>query len=191
MRLRKTARRRPIRRKGRGARSTTREGTMTGALLQALISGLATGGIYALVALAFSITFTTTKTLNFAHGDFVSAGAFVGVSAMLLLLGRPIGASPAGDPVSGWYQVLAILAATVGIGLLGILLYALAVRPFAGKPGMSWVMSTIGFGIILQSVGLAVWGPGTVMVPAPFGDDVIRVFGAGIRSQEILVLAVS
>ncbi len=47
---------------------------MVVALLQALISGLAVGGAYALVALGFSITFTTTKTLNFSHGEFVSAG---------------------------------------------------------------------------------------------------------------------
>src|SRR5688572_13563214 len=176
---------------GEAHRATTREGTMTGALLQALISGLATGGIYALVALAFSITFTTTKTLNFGHGEFVSAGAFVGVSAMLMLLGKPMSGSLTGEPVGGWLQVIAIVVATFGIGLLGLLLYVLAVRPFAGKPGMSWVMTTLGFGIILQSIGLAVWGPGTVMVPPPFGDDVIRVFGIGIRSQEILILVVS
>lgn len=60
---------------------------MTEALLQALFSGFALGGAYALVALGFSITFTTTKTLNFSHGDFVSAGSFIGFSAMLLLSG--------------------------------------------------------------------------------------------------------
>ena len=125
---------------GEAHRATTREGTMTGALLQALISGLATGGIYALVALAFSITFTTPKTLNFGHGEFVSAGAFVGVSAMLMLLRKPMSGSLTGEPVGGWLQVIAIVVATFGIGLLGLLLYVLAVRPFAGKPGMSWVM---------------------------------------------------
>ena len=51
------------------------------ALVQAIISGLAVGGAYALVALGFSITFTTTKTLNFSHGEFVSAGAFIGVTS--------------------------------------------------------------------------------------------------------------
>ena len=49
------------------------------ALLQAIVSGLAVGSAYALIALGFSITFTTTKTLNFSHGDFVSVGAFIGV----------------------------------------------------------------------------------------------------------------
>lgn len=63
---------------------------MVEALLQALISGLAVGGAYALVALGFSITFTTTKTLNFSHGEFVSAGAFIGMSALFLVLGKPL-----------------------------------------------------------------------------------------------------
>ena len=63
---------------------------MVEALLQALISGLAVGGAYALVALGFSITFTTTKTLNFSHGEFVSAGAFIGMSALFLVLGKII-----------------------------------------------------------------------------------------------------
>ena len=61
-------------------------------LLQAIASGLAVGGAYALIALGFSITFTTTKTLNFAHGDFVSVGSFVGVTVLWLLLGKPINA---------------------------------------------------------------------------------------------------
>lgn len=54
---------------------------------------------------------------------------------------------------------------------------------------MNWVMSTIGFGVILQSIGLTVWGPAPVMVPSPLGDDIIRIAGAGVRPQELLVLA--
>ena len=45
----------------------TREGPMLIASLQAIVSGLAVGSAYALIALGFSITFTTTKTLNFSH----------------------------------------------------------------------------------------------------------------------------
>ncbi len=160
-------------------------------LFQAMVSGLAVGGIYALVALGFSITFTTTKTLNFSHGEFVAAGAFVGVGTLLLLLGKPVTASLASLPIHWWQHVLAILATIVVMGALGVLLYVLGVRPFAGKPGMSWVVSTIGFGILLQSLGLAVWGAGTMVVPSVFGDEVIRFFGAGIRPQEILVLVVA
>jgi branched-chain amino acid transport system permease protein len=164
---------------------------MTEALLQALISGLALGGAYALVALGFSITFTTTKTLNFSHGDFVSAGSFIGFSAMLLITGVPVGTALNALALSGSQQLMAVLIAMAVMGLLGVVLYLTAVKPFAGKPGMAWVMSTIGFGIMLQSIGLAVWGPAPVKVPAPLGEAVIRLFGVGVRSQELLLIGVA
>jgi branched-chain amino acid transport system permease protein len=157
--------------------------------VQVLVSGLSVGGIYALIALSFSITFTTTKTLNFAQGELVSFGAFIGVGVLLLLSGAlDLHVMPAGAS-AGFNYPVALVAAGVAAGVVGILVFMLAVRPFAGKPGMSWVMSTIGFGVILQSVGLLVWGPAPVMIAAPMGDDVIRIMGAGVRSQELLILA--
>ena len=72
------------------------------ALLQAIVSGLAVGSAYALIALGFSITFTTTKTLNFSHGDFVSVGAFIGVSILWLLLGKPINSPLSGVSIANW-----------------------------------------------------------------------------------------
>ena len=111
---------------------------MTEALLQALISGLAVGGAYALVALGFSITFTTTKTLNFSHGEFVSAGAFIGMSVLFLVLGKPVSSTTFGDAVPGASaQLLALVGALGAMGLLGWLLYVVGVRPFAGRPGMA------------------------------------------------------
>lgn len=160
-------------------------------LLQALLSGLALGGIYALVALGFSITHTTTKTLNFGQGEFLVAGAFVGVAALLLLAGKGhTGVLAASDVTLGSYG-FALLMTVVVVGLLGLILYFLAVRPFFGAAGMAWVMSTIGFGIIVQNTALAIWGPASMSMPSPLGDAVIRVGGAGIRPQELLVLAVT
>lgn len=162
------------------------------ALLQALLSGMAVGSAYALVALGFSVTFTTTKTLNFSHGEFVSAGAFVGMSVLFLALGRPLSSTSFGGEIpSAMPQFFALLAVLIAMGAVGWLLYVLGVRPFAGRPGMAWVMSTLGFGVILQSGGLAIWGPKPVVVPGPLGDDVIRVLGLGVRPQELLMLGVS
>lgn len=168
---------------------------MMSTLLQALVSGLAIGGVYALIALSFSITFTTTTSLNFGQGEFVGIGAFLGVTVLYVI------ATMAGEAVSfdslpaatsnGFTYPAAALVVTLLFGVLGILLFVLAVRPFAGKTGMNWVMSTIGFGIILQSIGLAIWGPAPVNLPSPLGDDVIRIAGAGVRPQEILVLIVA
>lgn len=165
---------------------------MTEALLQAVLSGLAVGGAYALVALGFSITFTTTKTLNFSHGEFVSAGAFIGMSALFLVLGLPVSSTSFGAAQPGASAQLLALAGALGVmGLLGWLLYMVGVRPFAGRPGMAWVMSTLGFGVILQSIGLAIWGPKPVVVPGPVGDSVIRILGVGVRPQELLTLGVA
>jgi branched-chain amino acid transport system permease protein len=133
------------------ASGSERENNMAEALLQAIISGLAVGGAYALVALGFSITFTTTKTLNFSHGEFVSAGAFIGMSALFLMMGVPVTSTSFGEAVPGSSAQLLALAAALGVmGLLGWLLYVIGVRPFAGRPGMAWVMSTLGFGVILS-----------------------------------------
>lgn len=161
-------------------------------LFQALISGLAVGSAYALVALGFSVTFTTTKTLNFSHGEFVSAGAFIGMSVLFLAIGKPVTSTSFGGVDPGAVaQLGALLAALVVMGLIGWLLFVLGVRPFARRPGMAWVMSTLGFGVILQSIGLAIWGPKPVVVPSPVGDDVIRLAGIGVRPQELLMLGVS
>jgi len=160
---------------------------MSTTILQALIGGLTMGGIYALIALGFSLTYTTTRTLNFAQGDFVSVGAFVGLGTVGLV-GSALAIDPATSP---WAYALAALAATVVMGGMGLPLYLAAIRPFAGRPGMSWVMSTIGFGIIMQSAALSLWGPGARMVAAPLGDEVIRVAGAGFRPQEIVVLVLA
>lgn len=141
-------------------------------VIQAIISGLAVGGAYALFALSFSVTFTTTKTLNFAQGDFISLGAFIGLSALWLLSGRPINSSLADMPLVAWHQGLAALAVIVLAGVAGLLVYLLAVRPFKAQGGMAWVMSTIGFGIILASGGMALWGPSQVFVPSPVGNQV-------------------
>jgi branched-chain amino acid transport system permease protein len=162
------------------------------AILQALMSGLAVGSAYALVALGFSVTFTTTKTLNFSHGEFVSAGAFIGMSVLFLAVGKPLTSTSFGGVQPGaTVQLLALLTALIVMGVLGWLLFVLGVRPFASRPGMAWVMSTLGFGVILQSIGLAIWGPKPVVVPSPVGDDVIRMSGIGVRPQELLMLVVS
>lgn len=157
-------------------------------LLQALFSGLALGGIYALVALGFSITHTTTKTLNFGQGEFLVAGAFVAVGALLMIAGKPYTAVlEQADVTVGRYLLALVITVTV-VGLLGALLYYTAIRPFFGSGGMAWVMSTIGFGIVLQNSAMAIWGSSSIAVPSPLGDEVLRIAGAGVRPQEILVI---
>jgi len=159
--------------------------------VQMLASGLAIGGIYALIALSFSITFTTTKTLNFGQGELIGIGALVAVAALYATTGAGSFEAMLPAATAGANYPLALALTGAVLAMAGLLVFLLAVRPFAGKPGMNWVMSTLGFGAILQSLALSVWGPAPVNLPSPLGDDVIRVAGAGVRPQEILVLVVA
>ncbi|MFP3607992.1 ABC transporter permease subunit, partial [Paraburkholderia sp. SIMBA_053] len=45
--------------------------------------------------------------------------------------------------------------------------------------------------VVLDSIGLAIWGPKPVVVPSPVGDSVIHLFGVGVRPQELILLAVA
>lgn len=164
---------------------------MGATILQAVFSGLALGSIYALVALGFNITHSTTKTFNFGQGEFLVGGAFIGVTAVVLLAGKGFGASLQPAEVTLARYGGGLLATMALMGLLGVLLYFTAVRPFIGQGGLAWVMSTIGFGIIIQNTALAIWGPAPLVLPSPLGNEVIRIGGAGILPQEILVLCAS
>ena len=50
--------------------------------IQLLVAGLATGGIYALVAIGFTLLWQTSQTINFAQGEFVMLPAFFMLAAM-------------------------------------------------------------------------------------------------------------
>lgn len=161
------------------------------AIVQALASGLALGAIYGLIALGFNITFATTKTFNFGQGAFLVPGSLVGVSLLLLAAGKPHWGNLAPSEMTLFTYTLAALASVVVVGAIGVLLYYTAIKPFVGAGGLNWVLSTIGFGIILQNAALAVWGPASIAVPSPLGNEVYRLWGAGIRPQEILIAVVA
>lgn len=161
------------------------------AILQALASGLALGAIYGLIALGFNITFATTKTFNFGQGAFLVPGSLVGVSLLLLAAGKPHFGNLAQSEMTVLTYTLATLASVVVVGVIGVILYYCAIKPFVGAGGLNWVLSTIGFGIILQNTALAIWGPASIAVPSPLGGEVYRIAGAGIRPQEILIAGVA
>ena len=89
-------------------------------LPQALLSGLALGGIYALVALGFSITHTTTKTLNFGQGEFLVAGSLVAVGTLLLISGKSQSGVLSSADVTFLRYGITIIPQTVLIGKDGM-----------------------------------------------------------------------
>jgi branched-chain amino acid transport system permease protein len=144
-------------------------------MFQLILSGLALGCIYSLVALGYNITFTTSKTLNFAQGSAMMLGA---VATLLLVVDL------------GWPWPAAIAGAMALLAGFGLALERLAVRPFLRRGSMAWVMSTLAVGIILENVALLVFGKSPRGLPSSLARDPVRIAGAGIYPLELLIPAV-
>ena len=137
------------------------------------------GSVYALVAFGFSITYTTTKTFNFGQGAFLALAGLIGISAILLVTQGKLIGFPNPEDVTWGTFLFALLAAMLVLSLLGYVLYITAIRHFVGEAGLSWVMSTIGFGIIIQNLALLIWGPAPIALASPLGEGIITIFGFG------------
>jgi len=141
-------------------------------MFQLVLSGLALGCIYSLVALGYNITFTTSKTLNFAQGSAMMLGAVV---ALMLVVDF------------GWPTVPAMAAAIIVLGVFGLALERFAVRPFIHRGSMAWVMSTLAVGIIIENLALLIFGKSPRGLPNVLAQDPVKVFGAGIYPLELLI----
>jgi branched-chain amino acid transport system permease protein len=141
-------------------------------MFQLILSGLALGCIYSLVALGYHITFMTSRTLNFAQGSAMMLGA---VTCLILVVDF------------GWSTPLAMVAAILVLGLFGLALERLAVRPFVHRGSMAWVMSTLAVGIIIENVALLVFGKSPRGLPNALAQDPLTIAGAGIYPLELLI----
>jgi len=107
--------------------------------MDAIISGLVLGGLYALIAQGFVLTFVATRTLNFAAGDLMALAAF-----LALWLGS-----------TGWSPpALSFALVVVVLGVLGSLVYLFVIRKFSDQGGHDtrWLLTTIGLSIILLNL---------------------------------------
>lgn len=147
-------------------------------LLQLIVSGAAIGCIYALIALGFVLIYKATETVNFAQGDLMMIGGFIGLSAMTVI-GLPF--------------ALAFIATIAAMALVGMGTERLVLRPLLGQPAFTVVMITIGLGYLARGVVTMIpyWGTETHTLPVPWKDEVIWIGGEGsglVVSVEHLVI---
>lgn len=141
--------------------------------LQLTVSGLSLGVIYALIALGFVVIYRASQVFNFAHGDLLTFGAYLMVSASAT--GLPWG--------------LALLAALAGTGLLAALMQHLLLRPLIGRPVFVTVIVTIFIGFLLRIAVLLVWGPDTRGLPTPWPTaSTLSIGGAAVLYNSIATL---
>lgn len=147
-------------------------------LLQLLIGGVAQGCIYGLIALGFVLIYKATETVSFAQGDLMMVGAFGGLLTMTLL-GFPF-----------WVSVL---AAVIGMGLFGVLLERLVIRPILGQPAFSIVMLTIGVGYVLRGVITMIpnIGTDTHSLAVPYAGEVLNMGGLVLAAEQLVIIGVT
>lgn len=142
--------------------------------LQLLINGFALGMAYALVALGFVLVLNAVNAVNFAQGDLVMAGGYVGVALAQWL------------PLPAIALLPVVLVATAAIGLA---LSLLAYFPIMRRPPSAVFISTIAFGVILQNAFQLIFGPEAHTVPPLFSSGTVRVGGLIISKQAIAIVA--
>jgi len=156
-------------------------------LLQQLINGLSLGGIYALIALGYTMVYGIIELINFAHGDVYTLGAFFSL-AILGLLG--VSGELHGPPLVG-VVLLTIAGAMVLCGITGVLIERLAYRRLRSAPRLAPLITAIGVSFILENL-MQLWrGPSPVPFPEVIPNPSLHLGGVEITAKEILVVGLA
>ncbi len=110
--------------------------------LQHLINGLAAGTIYALVALGYTMVYGVLKLINFAHGDVMMLGVYVGY-ATAFMLGREYLGTFSG-------VLLVFLVSMAACAAVGLVIERFAYRPLREKPRLTSLITAIGISFALS-----------------------------------------
>jgi branched-chain amino acid transport system permease protein len=146
-------------------------------ILQLFVAGLATGGIYALAAIGFTLLWQTSQTINFAQGEFVMLPAF------FVLIGMGYFGLPF------WAAVLVGVA--VSIVTLGLMLKKLMVDPMLHHGVLPLVIATIGLAILMKEAVREFYGADAWPFPPLAAANNVTVFGAALAVQSLVVLGIS
>ena len=153
--------------------------------LQQLINGLAVGGIYALVALGYTMVYGVLKLINFAHGDIFTIGAYLG---MTLLVSS--GLSGSMTPVLAVGLVVIIVFGLVA--LLGVALERVAYRPLRKANRLAAVVSALGASIVFQKAGMLLYGARVYVYPENLIPTLtFNIFGLNVPLMRVIVIVSS
>ncbi len=141
--------------------------------LSTLINGLSLGGIYAMIALGYTMVYGIAKMLNFAHGDVIMVGGYV--IYVFMATKNPL---------------LAILMAVVFCIILGIVIEKVAYKPLRGASPLAVLITAIGVSYLLQSLAQIIFGSANKMVNVyDFGS--VEILGVPMQVSSLVTLGVT
>src|SRR5438132_8063759 len=143
--------------------------------LQQVVSGLASGGIYASLALALVLIYNAMGLVNFAQGEMAMFATFLAFS----LLSRGL---------NYWIAVpIALVLAFAG----GVVIQRVVIRPVERAPVLTLVIVTLGLATLINGMAGFIYGYVPRLFPSPFSVQTIDIFGAAASWQDLGVIAVS
>lgn len=156
------------------------------ALPQTLLFGILRSGLYALTALGLAISLGVIGVVNFAHGEFVMLGAYLGFWIYLLFSG-PLGLGPAVSP----------LVIIVGIPVSGLVLYLVAsglyrvaLRPVLRQPELNQMLLTFGLSILAVNAASIALSPQAKDANIAWRFDLVDLGFASVTYARLAVFAV-
>ena len=147
--------------------------------IKQLINGIQVGGIYALVALGYTMVYGIIKLINFAHGDFIMVGGYVAVFAVPCLLGW-------GMP--GWLCVVVGILVCVAIG---VTTEKVAYKPLRGANSLSALITAIAVSLLLQNTALLLLGSSPRPVSTIFEASSIQLGPVQVDSVSLITICIS
>jgi branched-chain amino acid transport system permease protein len=153
--------------------------------LQQLTNGLAVGGIYALIALGYTMVYGVLKLINFAHGDLFTYGGYLGLTLLTTLALH--------DRVGAVGAVALLVVMVMGlVGVMGVVLERTAYRPLRESPRLSPVVSALGASIFFQNSLMLLYGARVQVYPEGILPQTsVRLLGLDVPLLRILVVLAS
>ncbi|GAA1622478.1 branched-chain amino acid ABC transporter permease [Leucobacter chromiireducens] len=155
--------------------------------MQEIINGLAVGGIYGLLAVAFSVVYGVLGMVNFAFGEIFMFGAFGA------LVAGQTNSMIAGNAIDG-AALPAWLAIGIGVlvgSLIGWAIERIAYRPLRNAPILSMLITAIAVSMLLRAVATFLFGAAQIPVARPDLGEPIMVLGARVQRIDVVVLVVA
>jgi branched-chain amino acid transport system permease protein len=146
-----------------------------GQLSQQVVSGLASGGIFASLALAFVVVYRAMGVLNFAQGEIAMFTTFIAWSLL----------------ETGMSYALAFLLAILAAFAIGVGVERTVMRPVERGPVLATVIVTIGLATVFNGLAGAIWLYVVKAFPSPFSARTVSVDGVAISYQDLGVIGVS
>ena len=148
---------------------------------QQLTNGLAVGGIYALIALGYTMVYGVLRLINFAHGDLFTLGAYMGLT---LLTSLGLEGRMSGILVGGL-----LIAMSMGlVAVAGYLLERVAYRPLRNSNRLAAVVSALGASIFFSNALMLVYGAKSQVYPSGIlPSTTVGVMGIEIPLMRIIM----